>query len=391
VATPILLVLEEVNFGGAELSFLELCRSLASRCDVHLALDARNLSQPAVATIRSSPPSAAVTLHPCAARLNQGTVANLHRVLRRRPALEISGLIDAIRPVAILVNLPTVERGQAILDGAQLTAARPPVWGLLHLVQAPSTIGAKLGWVRDLLVGSLIRRFDRLLTVSQVGARKLAERYHIPTPDVLHPPTGALQAIGASAERDRRRAQEGLPDTFLLGIVGRVQLRQKGHDVALRVAARLLHSGHQLHLVVIGDGPDMTVVRRMAGELSISSSVTFLGWRDDAAALIPLLDAVLLPSRFEGLPQTALQAATARVPVIGYAVDGLGDLLPPDFQVPYGDEEGLASIVRELLQGTRSWPAQELAERAAAWGDPAAAADRLLTLLANGAERRPGR
>jgi glycosyltransferase involved in cell wall biosynthesis len=377
----LLLVVEEENLGGAELSFLELARSLASLCDVHLALGASALEQPSRSAAYRSVTGAGVTLHLCAARLNPGTIANLHFMLRRRPARELADLIAMLRPAAIIVNLPTVERGQAIIDAADLVTPRLPVWGLLHLTHSPSVIGAKLGRVRDLMVKRLLRRFDRLMTVSHTGARQLSAGYGLPQPDVLYPPTAPLVAIRPPTERARLRAQKGLPDGFLLGMVGRVQLHHKGQDVALRVVSRLLKEGFPLHLVVVGDGPDFPALQQMAEELGVASQVSFLGWREDAGALIPLLDAVLLPSRFEGLPQTALQAATAHVPVIGYAVDGLTELLPPEFQVPFGDEQGLARVVAEMVRGVRRWPYGTVAQRASAWGNPTASAERLLDLI----------
>jgi glycosyltransferase involved in cell wall biosynthesis len=170
-------------------------------------------------------------------------------------------------------------------------------------------------------------------------------------------------------------------------MVGRIQLRQKGHDTALRVLTRLIQAGHQLHLMIIGDGPDTPAVRRLADGLGITSQIRFLGWRQDVGVLIPLLDTVLLPSRFEGLPQTALQAATAHVPVVGYSVDGLAEFLPTGFRVQYADESGLVTAVESLLHGTAAWPAAEMAERAAQWGSPDAAAERLVALLGSSVGR----
>jgi glycosyltransferase involved in cell wall biosynthesis len=235
--------------------------------------------------------------------------------------------------------------------------------------------------IRDLWVRKLLRRFDHLLTVSQSGSRQVFQRYGLGPPDVLYPPTRPLTAVDDAAKRARQRVEAGLPDGFLLGMIGRVQLYHKGQDAALRVLAQLRQEGHTLQLVVIGDGPDMPALRRMAEVLDVARHVTFLGWRNDAEQLIPLLDAVLMPSQFEGLPQTALQSATARVPVIGYAVDGLTELLPPEFQVSPGDERALVSAVAGVLTGTLHWPHQELKERASAWGNPSGVVERLLALL----------
>jgi glycosyltransferase involved in cell wall biosynthesis len=116
--------------------------------------------------------------------------------------------------------------------------------------------------------------------------------------------------------------------------------------------------------------------------------VTFLGWRDDIDKVLPLLDAVVIPSKYEGFPLTAVQAATAHVPVVGYAVGGLPELVPGNFMVPPGDENGLVTAVAGLLQGTPGWPAREVAQRAAQWCDPDTAAGQIVKLAR--AELEPG-
>ncbi|HVQ48175.1 MAG TPA: glycosyltransferase [Gemmatimonadales bacterium] len=379
----LLLVIDEENLGGAELSFLELSRSLARQAEVHLALSQSAwTSHPhAYAPL----PGQHVAVHRCSRALYPGTLANLHPLLREPVARELAALIRNIDPAAVLVNLPTVERGQSVVDAARRVSADLPIWGLLHLVQQPSGLGTRLGLVRDRMVVSLLTRFDRLLTVSKAGALQLAGRYALPMPAVIHPPTAALQSGIAQPERQTLRARHNLPPGFLLGVVGRVQLRQKGQDAALRITAQLLRDDLPVHLVVIGDGPDLAAIKRLAERMGIDSRVTFLGWRQDAGDLIPLLDAVLLPSHFEGLPQTALQAASAGVPVVAYAVDGLTELLPPQFLVPHGDEAGFTRALREVIHGSRVWPEEEMRRRAVEWGDPGRAAARVVELLGGNA------
>jgi len=379
----LLLVIDEENLGGAELSFLELSRSLARQAEVHLALSQSAwTSHPhAYAPL----PGQHVAVHRCSRALYPGTLANLHPLLREPVARELAALIRNIDPAAVLVNLPTVERGQSVVDAARRVSADLPIWGLLHLVQQPSGLGTRLGLVRDRMVVSLLTRFDRLLTVSKAGALQLAGRYALPMPAVIHPPTAALQSGIAQPERQTLRARHNLPPGFLLGVVGRVQLRQKGQDAALRITAQLLRDDLPVHLVVIGDGPDLPAIKRLAERMGIDSRVTFLGWRQDAGDLIPLLDAVLLPSHFEGLPHTELQAASAGIPVVAYAVDGQTELLPPQFLVPHGDEAGFTRALREVIHGSRVWPEEEMRRRAVEWGDPGRAAARVVELLGGNA------
>jgi glycosyltransferase involved in cell wall biosynthesis len=381
LAQRLLLVMEEVKCGGAEISFFTLCSALSARCEVHLALSLASLEQPTIQRLSSSLSNTRVTLHACSAALNRGTLTNLHRGLRARPASELASLMRRVRPETILVNLPTVERGQAVVDAAALVTPRPPVWGFLHLTQPPSIIGAKLGRVRDLGVVPLLRRFDRLLVVSQAGAHELSERYHLEAAGIVYPPTHVLAPLSDQTERAKLRKAQGLPETRLVGLVGRIQIHHKGHDVALRTVRRLQDRGCPVHLVIIGDGPDRKALERLAEQLGIAPGISFLGWRNDVPQLVPLLDAVVMPSRYEGLPQVAIQAATAHVPIVGYAVGGLAELVPPEFTVRQGDEEGLAVALTTLLRNPASWPARQVAQRALSWCRPDHAADRVLALL----------
>jgi glycosyltransferase involved in cell wall biosynthesis len=142
--------------------------------------------------------------------------------------------------------------------------------------------------------------------------------------------------------------------------------------------------------VVIGDGPDLTAVREEAHRLGLTAHATFLGWRHDIDRLLPLLDVLLLPSLYEGLPQTAVQAVTAGVPVVAYAVGGLVELLPPGATVPHGDEAGLARSLTRILKEPGSWPREAIARRAVEWCAPANVAGRILRLW-EGNRRGSGR
>jgi glycosyltransferase involved in cell wall biosynthesis len=373
--------MEEVKCGGAELSFFALARALATRCEVHFALSRAALNNSILRSSSESLGRTPVTLHHSGAPLNPGTISNLHPRLRASAARELARIITQVRPDVVLANLPTVERGQSVVDAADLCTPRPPVWGFLHLSQQPSVIGAKLGQLRNLTVPGLIRRFNRLLTVSQAGSHEIAERYGLTPPDVIQPPTNGLSPLPSASNRSQLRRTQGLSDGFLLGMVGRVQAHHKGQDAALRITRQLLHGGLAVQLVIVGDGPDSQRLERMAAELGITSSVRFLGWRDNVDHLIPLFDAVLMPSRYEGFPQVAVQAVTAHVPVVAYAVGGLVELVPPTFTAAAGDEAGLAARVSALAREPHSWPAQEVALRAAAWCDPGMVADRLIGLI----------
>ncbi len=91
-------------------------------------------------------------------------------------------------------------------------------------------------------------------------------------------------------------------------------------------------------------------------------AVRFLGWRDDIERLIPLFDAVLMPSRYEGFPQVPSKPSPRMCQWWGYAV-GDWSTSAPELTAAPGDELALAAIVEALAREPRSWPAGEVALR----------------------------
>jgi glycosyltransferase involved in cell wall biosynthesis len=70
------------------------------------------------------------------------------------------------------------------------------------------------------------------------------------------------------------------------------------------------------HLVILGSGELEKDLRRRAGQLSLDGSVTFAGFRPDAARYLPALDLFVLSSVEEGLGTSTLDAQAAGVPVV---------------------------------------------------------------------------
>ena len=81
----------------------------------------------------------------------------------------------------------------------------------------------------------------------------------------------------------------------------------------------------ELH--VIGDGPKRQDLQAQAMQLGVADSIRWWGWQTDAKPIYQMLDALLLPSRTEGLPNVVLEAMAMGVPVAATNVGGVADLL----------------------------------------------------------------
>jgi glycosyltransferase involved in cell wall biosynthesis len=140
--------------------------------------------------------------------------------------------------------------------------------------------------------------------------------------------------------------------THIVGLIGRLAW-EKGVDVFLRAAARVLVEFPSARFVVVGEGPDMDKLEQLVDELNIRGSVSMLGRRDDMPSVYASLDVMVSSSRQEGLPMAVLEGMASSLPVVASAVGEVpalvlagqtGILVPPD------DVDSLAAGIIGLLR-----------------------------------------
>jgi glycosyltransferase involved in cell wall biosynthesis len=161
-------------------------------------------------------------------------------------------------------------------------------------------------------------------------------------------PNGIDLAVGPPAPAPALERHEG---KVLLGYFGRLS-PEKGLSTLLRSFALALDSGQPLHLFLAGEGPQRQDLERLAFDLNIESSVTFLGFRDDARSLMSEMDAVVHVPEYEGFGLVILEGMAAAKPlIVNDAPGGMTDLVQDGVNglvVPAGSIEHLASAIRRL-------------------------------------------
>src|SRR5262249_41667847 len=108
--------------------------------------------------------------------------------------------------------------------------------------------------------------------------------------------------------------------------VGRLD-KQKGLEPFFHELVAIFRSLPEHDLVLIGDGPLRPTLERLATRLRLASRVRFLGWHPDAAPFIAAADILVLPSRWEGMPNVVLEAMAAGKPVVATQAEGTVELL----------------------------------------------------------------
>lgn len=106
-------------------------------------------------------------------------------------------------------------------------------------------------------------------------------------------------------------------------------------------------------LLLVGDGPEMTVVCNLVKELGLREKVLFLGKQDNVEELYSLSDLMLLLSEKESFGLVALEAMACGVPCIGTNVGGIPEVIEHGvngFICEVGDIDMIAESALSLLK-----------------------------------------
>jgi len=228
-------------------------------------------------------------------------------------------------------------------------------YGLLaaYLAGVPSIateqLPARLVWGRPLILQYLIGlTVGRYVAVSEELSLLLQRRLRVP-PRKIRVIHNSTPLASQSATENEHQSSDSA--TFTVLTVARLHV-QKGHRYLLEAAAQI----PEARFVFAGDGPEALALQAYARKLGIESRVDFLGHRSDIPDLLRRCDVFVLPSLFEGLPISILEAMALRKPVIATAVGGTPEIIQDGrtgILVPPHDSAQLGSAIRTLFADTK--------------------------------------
>lgn len=202
-----------------------------------------------------------------------------------------------------------------------------------------------------LLRSSLSRALSRAAAVTSCSrfAADDLDRFGSPESLVRVVPNGVDMAETVGALPDRLRNQ-----SYILGL-GRL-VRVKGFDVLIEAYAHLASAGTTAGsvLVIAGDGPEASNLRRHAEHLGVADRVHFLGSlsRPTVGAVMRSARALVVPSQVEAFGITILEGWRAGIPVVAtdrggpseFIADGVNGILVDPFA-----SSDIAAALRRLL------------------------------------------
>lgn len=169
---------------------------------------------------------------------------------------------------------------------------------------------------------------DGFIAVAETHARYLAEHEGCPQTKVFVIPNGVdTERFRPHAADAKLRAELELSADSPVATIVAALRPEKNHELFLRAAAKVRHSRPNARFLVIGDGPQRTMLETLASELGLSDAVRFLGTRSDVPELLALTNVLVLSSHMEANPVSILEAMACGKPVVATHVGSIGEVV----------------------------------------------------------------
>ncbi len=148
-------------------------------------------------------------------------------------------------------------------------------------------------------------------------------------------------------KKSKKKTLEIPLEKIIIGCVGRLE-KQKGHKYLLQAFSQALKKQPKLFLIIIGTGSDKEKLEELTNNLSIQDNVKFLGRRTDVAEILQVIDIFVLPSLFEGMSNSLMEAMASGLPIIATNIAENGELIEngkTGILVPPKDSNALAKAL----------------------------------------------
>lgn len=224
-------------------------------------------------------------------------------------------------------------------------------------VSTPHGFSGKVGWKMGLFIklGTfMLRFFDAVAPLSEELVRDM-KRFNVPDNKVRFIRNGVdlkeIDSTMAELPTHTDTAVEKSDGAFTIGFIGQM-IPRKGLPDLLAVFDRLHRRRPGTRLKLVGDGSQREELETIAELLPSREAIEFLGFRNDRLALLKSFDIFAMTSSLEGIPRCMMEAMATGVPVAGYDIPGVDQLLregETGFIAPHGDQDALLACFEAAM------------------------------------------
>lgn len=169
----------------------------------------------------------------------------------------------------------------------------------------------------------LYRRCDELIALTETDAADIRRLYGASLPVVIEPNSVSIDELRKPSEPLRYKSGE-----FAFVCIARFDF-QKGQDILLDAIVRAQGElrAHGRRTLLIGGGPTLDAMKRLADASGISDLVEFAGEIPNAGIYMTCGKKLVAPSRWEGMPYLLLEAVARGQRVVASDCPGNRDVL----------------------------------------------------------------
>lgn len=241
--------------------------------------------------------------------------------LQKKPGIDFKCLKN-MRRILKEFKPDVIHTHTHVLMYAYLAAGSIPVVHTLHSI-ASKEQSSRLGK----LIGGFLYKYSRKVTpvaISEVVEESLREEFGVTrkVPLIYNGVPVAKMLVKGDYEK-----KEG--DSLKIYHVGRL-MHLKNHAMMIECMEDLSKQYPALELHFFGDGEDREKLEQMVREKQLSSRIFFEGIRTDLWKQLKEGDIFILPSQYEGMPLSLVEAMAAGLPVIATSVGGAKDVMEAD-------------------------------------------------------------
>lgn len=132
---------------------------------------------------------------------------------------------------------------------------------------------------------------------------------------VMNNGVGTEKFLIDESKKNRLKKEFNISSEKIIGHTGRF-VEVKNHDFLIDVFKSICEKGENVKLLLIGDGSLKHAIEKKVHDLGLEDRVIFTGMRNDVHDLLALMDVYVLPSIYEGVSVSLMEAQAAGIPFV---------------------------------------------------------------------------
>ena len=202
----------------------------------------------------------------------------------------------------------------------------------------------------------IFSKADKIIVPNQY-LRELALIYTKNPSKIVLIPHGVKKRDVGKEKKEILKRKLGIKNSKVLLIIARL-VPLKSIDIAIKALKLLIDQGILPHLLIIGDGSERKKLEKLALRLNLADNISFLGKKkpEEVALFYEIADALILPSKMEGVGYVLLEAMVNSVPIIATNVGGIPELVFPGkngYLVEVNNHTQIAQSIKKILNNPK--------------------------------------